>query len=383
MNPAFLIHSNFVTVVGANGPTTIDSGDIRFSSVLAAIKSKNWPELENVLTLPKVIAKFSLGKVNVYDNVITYAGKQVHGAIVNRIFEYIQNGYPFEPIILFLNKLMENPSENSRNQLFEYIERYQMPIDDNGDVMAMKAVTSKFRDKWTGKIDNSVGQKPEMPRGEISDDKNVAAGPGLHHGWFSFVRDYGNDDDIAILTKFNPTDVVRIPEHACYQKIVVCKYEVLKNLGPVKNITDFSCNYAPATVQGEDIEVDEQVGIVSQDDISARENEGINDIKIYGANVAYEMAKNGQIMDNQEGIVVGPTSNKPRWYFRTNKGKGWVIHVLKIDNSPKDKKYIGKNKAYQFYCEGKTVKSGRIIINPNMDYPRRFFRKHSNWEVVE
>lgn len=41
--PAYLIHTNFLTVIPVGGiPTTINNNDARFIAALTAIKSKDW-----------------------------------------------------------------------------------------------------------------------------------------------------------------------------------------------------------------------------------------------------------------------------------------------------------------------------------------------------
>jgi len=319
----FILGRDFVSIVFKNQPMTIYKNDARFHRVLTCINSSNWEDLESALSTAKALAKYSAGNIAVFENTITFKGQPVNNAVTDRIFEFIREQLPFEPLVKFLDKLMLNPVEDSRNQLYTYLEKYKMPITDEGNVMAMKAVTSSFWDKWTGKINNSVGQEPQMPREEVSTSSDCHCGPGLHHGWYSFVANYGSGDDVAILTEFSPTDVCRIPNDSLYQKIVVCKYKVLKDLGPVKDIKDFESNYAPQTSQAKDV-----------------------------FNSA-DFKKASQVKE--------------------------VVKEIKEKFQPKQVT-IGADKAYEIVKAGGKARSGSITVSKPKS--RAYFRQHSNWKQV-
>jgi hypothetical protein len=375
--PATLIHSQFVTIVFDKiSPVTINNNDARFISALDAIKKKDWAALSEVLTLPKAIAKFTAGKVKVFENAVTYKDKQIHGTVVTRLLEFLREGYPLEPITNFIDKLMENPSERSKEQLYNYLELYKLPICDDGDFIAQKKVNKEFKDFHTRTIDNSVGKIVEMDRKLVNDDPNQGCHQGLHIGSEDFVQTFGGEG-VVILVKINPKDVVSVPFDASYAKMRVCRYEVIKALG--NDSSKFNSDYAPATSQAEDI-----VELDSGDYISERENNfgtesNLNEV-ILSNQAAYEAHKAGTVLTN--GVaVIQPSERKARWFFRANKGTGWKKYtaVTKAENGEK----ISKNKAYELYKAGKKVYSPTYGYTSSPTISRKTFRKYNDWQLIK
>src|SRR6056300_825170 len=172
--------------------------------------------------------------ITLKDDTFYYNEYPVHNSVCDLILEYIKNGYIYDHLVKFLDNLMQNESNRSLNLAFEYLQRYKMPITPDGCFIAMKAVRNDFKDKYSGEIDNSVGQVVEMPRNQISDDFRSAYSTGLHAGFVNYVRSYGGDDDQIIFLKINPKDIVSIPEDCSFQKMRVCKYEVISSKGTHK-----------------------------------------------------------------------------------------------------------------------------------------------------
>jgi len=170
--------------------------------------------------------------IHVGSNGVTRDGEEIHLSVCNVIMEYRENKWDYSGLVNFLDKLLGNPSFTSRNTIYNYLERYKMPITPDGNFLAMKAVTSDFKDKWTKKIDNSVGAEPEVDRGQVSDNPAHACHYGLHCGWSSYVFDfYGRSGDQIIVVEVDPKDVVCCPTDESYKKIRVCKYKVVEALG--------------------------------------------------------------------------------------------------------------------------------------------------------
>jgi len=390
--PAFILHTNFLTVIPVGGtPTTINNNDARFVSALSAIKAKDWVALEEVLTLPKVIAKFTSGKIKVFENAVTYKDKQIHGTVVTRLLEFMREGFPIEALCNFVDKLMENPSERSKEQLYNYLELYKLPICDDGDIIAQKKVNKEFKDFHTRTIDNSVGKIVEMDRKLVNDDPNHGCRDGLHIGSEDYVQTFGGEG-VVILVKINPRDVVSIPIESSYSKMRVCRYEVIKALGD--NSSKFNSDYAPATKQAEDITVDDDYisdrennfGDESPDLIPMPANQSL------GANSAYEAHKNGQTLTNGV-LIVKPEDSKPRWFFRANKQDGWKLYAAPIEVKKKVviKQSLSKEAAYKAHKSGKEVYSINYcqdnqvdeVIYPISNLSRSFFRKYNDWQLVK
>lgn len=167
------------------------------------------------------------GVVELIGDEVFVNGEKLHHTIVERVLLFRKNNLPFEHMLNFISKISENPSYNSREQLYGFLENKDLVITEDGDFLAYKAVTNNYLDKRTRKINNSVGQTVKMDRSKIDDNPNTACGKGLHVGAMTYVKDFADLDDKVVVVKVNPKNVVSVPTHANYTKCRVCEYYVL------------------------------------------------------------------------------------------------------------------------------------------------------------
>ena len=168
----------------------------------------------------------SNGNFAVVGDEIHYKGKPVHPTISRYVSEISSLGLSYDNVVRFIENLYENVSKRATEELFGFMQHKGLPITEDGCIIAWKAVTCDFRDKWTGKIDNTPGSRPSMPRNEI--DETAHCGPGFHGGSLQFCSQYGYGDDIVIQIKIDPRHVVNIPFDSECQKIRFSDYEVLR-----------------------------------------------------------------------------------------------------------------------------------------------------------
>lgn len=171
-----------------------------------------------------------VGGLTVTDTHVLFNGKPLNGVIVDKILEFQSKNYNFDALIKFLNKVMENPSEESRQSLFDWVESSGLIIDDDGDVLGYKSVRYDFMDHYTGTFDNSVGKVVEMNRDKCDPNRDVSCSRGLHVGSLEYARGFGTDDRRLIVVKVNPKDVVSVPSSENCVKMRVCKYKVIDEL---------------------------------------------------------------------------------------------------------------------------------------------------------
>jgi hypothetical protein len=225
----YTLSTDFVALTIKNKPYVIVSSDARFAAIKELIKARDWSGLEKAIDLPKVIETYGVGSVKVYAGVVTYKNVTVNGVIVNKILEFVKEGFPFEPLAKFLDNLMQNPNQRSVEQLYSYIERYKLPITEDGMFLAMKSVRNDFKDHHTGTVDNSPGQIISMARELCDPNPNVAcASTGYHVGNYDYVSSFGSGK--VVLVDINPRDVVSCPIDSSYQKLRVCTYKVIAEI---------------------------------------------------------------------------------------------------------------------------------------------------------
>jgi hypothetical protein len=315
---AFIIGSTFVAVNYNGQAYSINKSDSRFEKVLAILKSKKYDKLEDALNIPKAIAVFSAGNIKVFNGSILYKDKEVNNVITKKIFEYIDKEYPYEPLVRFLDKIMENPSVNSQNQLYNFLEKYNLPLTDEGDFIAQKAVTDKFKDFQTKTKDNRVGQIVKEDRSKISDDPNSACSFGLHVGAPGYINEYfgGKNAKKIILVKVNPRDVCSVPKDCNAQKVRVCEYKVIGVVG--EKAEEFDSSYAPAN-EKQVIKKNTKLEVSNKVPIGA--DKAYEIVKAGGEVYYFNASRKKRVLNSQKEFSINGVTSTSRKYFRNLKVK--------------------------------------------------------------
>jgi len=126
---------------------------------------------------------------------------------------------------------MQNPNPMSVMRLFDFLNAEKLQIFKDGCFMAYKAVKPDYKDYYTSTIDNHPGQVVSLPREDVVYDPKEGCSFGLHCGAYSYASKYGDGERIIVCVKVDPADVVSVPEDCSYQKIRVCRYTVIKEMG--------------------------------------------------------------------------------------------------------------------------------------------------------
>ena len=167
--------------------------------------------------------------VTIVGDQVLYNGKPVHNSVVDAIQRMLAEGFEINPMVKFLENLMECPSYNSVKEMWKFIEKMGLAVTEDGCFLAYKTVNSDYTDKYSGTIDNTPGQKPKrMKRSEVDDNANNHCSHGYHVGALGYAGPggwYNNYGDKVLICKVNPADVVSVPnDHSC-QKLRCCYYE--------------------------------------------------------------------------------------------------------------------------------------------------------------
>ena len=133
----------------------------------------------------------------------------------------------------FLDKLAEVQSMEVYENIHNFLVHSDLKINEEGNVIAYKAVNPDFTDIYTGKIDNSVGATVTEDRRKISSDSNSTCSFGLHACSLDYLRNsgYANSGSKMIEISVDVRDIVCVPNDYHGTKIRVCKYTVEKYLG--------------------------------------------------------------------------------------------------------------------------------------------------------
>lgn len=248
---------------------TVHNSNPKFAAVLEALKANQTDnELFNLFKEAEAIANY-LNKaatpgegevVFVHGDTVYIHGEPASGPIVDKIRQFRAEGLDARPLVNYLKKLADNPSRRAVEELYTFLERENLPITPEGNLLAYKAVNNAWNDKHTGKISNAIGNVLEMPRNQVSDDCNAGCSYGYHAGSLKYVRSfacgYGKPDgDRIIIVEIDPRDVVSIPKDSEYSKMRVCKYKVTAEFQgelPKALVTDSARPYDVADEADED-----------------------------------------------------------------------------------------------------------------------------------
>lgn len=227
-NISFIITNSGTINAVANGKAyTIPRDHMNYEGIKTAIKEDDVASLERLANVARTVQTFAGEKVVVRDGVMYFEGEPLHNTLTDRIFGLIRDGFPFEPMLKFLENLMENPSFHAVNELYTFLEHKGLPITEDGCFLGYKAVRSDWTDKHTGKFDNSIGKVHKVPRRTVDDNWRQDCSSGFHVGSLEYVRSFSDkDDDHIIIVKVNPADVVAVPSTES-TKLRTCGYEVV------------------------------------------------------------------------------------------------------------------------------------------------------------
>lgn len=234
MLPYIMQDDGFATVIDG-APRLVRRDHPKFDLLLECVHSGDKEKFEENFTVEKAVGYHYRGTdVKVKDGKVFFDGEEVHSAVVNKIIDFLEKDIDPEFMVKFLVNLVENPSYNSREQLYRFLEHAGMPITDDGCFLAYKGVTNDLKDCHTRSIDNSPGQIVSMARSDVDDNPSNHCSSGLHAGTFDYASGFGVR---IVLVKINPKDCVSVPNDHGASKLRTCRYEVIseyKEAAPMK-----------------------------------------------------------------------------------------------------------------------------------------------------
>ncbi len=224
----YLIQGNNIVVVIGNKSHTISKTHITYTKVLDAIKANDWDALPDIIEPKKVVLNYGQGNVSIQGETLFWKGKELNTGLSVRMIQMLQEGFPIEPMVNFMENLYKNPSHRAVTELYGFLEKNALPITPDGHFLAYKKVRANYLDVHSGTMDNSVGQVVEMERHEVNDNKDQTCSTGLHFCGMSYLNSFGGER--TVIVKVNPADVVSIPSDYNEAKGRACRYEVIGEL---------------------------------------------------------------------------------------------------------------------------------------------------------
>lgn len=234
-NVAYMLTASGITVHFNGRPYMFNKTSPNYRLILDALKAKDTAQLEVALDIRKTVADATQRAVaGISDDLVvngtqvTFRGRNVTGALADRIVASITEGLDVAPIRNFLRNLFENPSKRSVDETFGFAQHNNLPLTEDGHLLAYKKVRGDYLDCHSGTISNAVGQIVEMARNEVDDDQNRTCSSGLHFCSYEYLSHFGGERIVVL--KINPRDIVSIPTDYNNSKGRCCRYEVVDEL---------------------------------------------------------------------------------------------------------------------------------------------------------
>lgn len=216
-------------VVNFDGKTfNINNNDSRYAQIIKAIKENKLSDIPDLVDLEK---RFN-GEQGILlkDGLLYIDGTPLPEGLSSRVLAFQREGLPYSNLLKFARKLQLNPSFNSRQQLYKFLEHNGHPITTEGNFIAYRGVTNDFKDCHTRTFDNSVGSICEVKREQVDDNPNNTCSNGLHVACFDYANGFG---PVTVEVEVDPRDVVAVPTDYNGTKMRVCKFKVV---GVVQNM---------------------------------------------------------------------------------------------------------------------------------------------------
>ena len=208
---------------------SINAGNSSFSKALEAYNAKDWESFIYIVN-PEIRLKSlyaSYEGIEVKDGNLYVFGDPIHSTIAKRVISFIEHGLDCVHLFKFILKLNMNPSKRAVDELYTFLEHRALPVTDNGNFLAYKAVRADYTDKYSGKFMNTIDSVLEMPRNKVDDNKENGCSYGFHAGSVDYAKNFMDRDGHLMLVEINPADVVSIPTDCQFQKLRTCKYKVV------------------------------------------------------------------------------------------------------------------------------------------------------------
>lgn len=229
--PNWIVTDQAVTV-NYNGQThTVQRTDNLAARLIEALKNEDYEKVPELVSAAKRIEKFSSGQFTVQDGEIYVRGVKAPTALGRKILAFSNDGLPCGPLVRFAEKLQLNPSYRAVNELFQFLEKNDHPLTEEGNFIAYKRVRGDFTDIHSGTFDNSPGANPTLPRNQVNEDPTQTCSYGLHVANWDYAHNQFRSHDPAtdkmVEVEVNPADVVAVPVDYNQSKMRVCAYKVL------------------------------------------------------------------------------------------------------------------------------------------------------------
>lgn len=218
-----------------------DEHNGNFDIIVERLIANDLDGIEDLFSIEKSVARaFATlsSDVKIEDGVVFYRERRVNQVLSEHLVRLWEAGEGYAPVVRFLEKLYQNPNEDSVERLWHWISTRHLTLSESGNIIGYKGLRADFRSIHAGKDDirngepvnghvlNKPGDVIEKDRTKVVFDVNIGCAEGLHVGDYSYASSFGN---VVVQVEVNPADVVSVPNDD-ERKMRVCRYRVLEEV---------------------------------------------------------------------------------------------------------------------------------------------------------
>lgn len=230
-----LTEESVVMIPQEGVPLTVLSSNRRiFTRIRKLLKEK---EFQKAIVEADRVASLKAKGVVIKGNNVFFKGKKIPKSLSKYIIRLTEEGRNTAVFTKFWKRLSENPSKDSREELFDFMQHNQIPLTSDGCIICYKKVRDDYKDCHSGTFDNSVGAIVKMKREKVDADRTVSCSSGLHAADWRYASDFQCGGRLMLI-KINPKNVVSVPLDYDAQKMRVCEYEVVAEHTNEKELKD-------------------------------------------------------------------------------------------------------------------------------------------------
>lgn len=188
-------------------------------------------------------------RVRVSEGIVYFDDNAMHNTVTEQILRFMEEGIQdYKPLAKFMENIADNPNENSRNQLFDWLELHHLAIDENGHVVCFKGVSRDYKPsrsgpgtviypdgrivKGPGLLDYSPGNQVAIERSLCDENPNNHCSVGLHVANRRFADEHQGH---TVEVRVNPKDFVSVTADSSREKIRCCRLFVVGDAPPASH----------------------------------------------------------------------------------------------------------------------------------------------------
>lgn len=232
------------------------SGNPNFDQIVAALRDEaDSDEIVPLFDLTDAVnTRFSAlnealsDRILVEGGTVYFDGAPIDNAVTKQIVRFLEEDQDFEPLVYFMERVMDNPNEHSREQLYAWLDGRDFSITQDGMIVGYKGVASDGQGGYrsissgrekvfveaedgtvkshTGHIPNPIGATISMDRNLVQHDPSVGCHVGLHVGTWDYASNFSRGTVLEV--HVDPRDVVSVPTDCAAAKVRTCRYTVVQ-----------------------------------------------------------------------------------------------------------------------------------------------------------